>query len=225
MPEKTVAPTNNIQLKFGGVVLCGGRSARMGFDKSTLPFGPELMLQRVVRLLREIVTPVTVVAAKDQLLPTLPDDVLTVFDQHPDCGPLGGLYTGLTASQVHVDAVYVTSCDVPLLRPAFVRRICSLMTDYEIVVPVDQDHIHPLAGVYRTHLATRVRKLLDSQRFRPLFLIQESKSLQVSTKQLQDVDPDLSSLFNLNRPSDYLAAIQQAGLEIPASLRARLENF
>ena len=47
----------------GGIVLCGGKSTRMGTPKATLPFGPETMLQRVVRLLAAAVAPVIVVAA------------------------------------------------------------------------------------------------------------------------------------------------------------------
>ena len=39
------------QGKAGGIVLAGGKSTRMGVPKATLPFGPETMLQRVVRLL------------------------------------------------------------------------------------------------------------------------------------------------------------------------------
>ena len=35
----------------GAIILCGGRSSRMGLPKLALPFGPELMLQRIVRLL------------------------------------------------------------------------------------------------------------------------------------------------------------------------------
>ena len=46
-----------------GIILCGGRSTRMGRDKATLPFGPELMLQRVVRLLGEAVQRIVIVAA------------------------------------------------------------------------------------------------------------------------------------------------------------------
>ena len=53
------------RLKTGGLVLCGGRSRRMGLDKASLPFGPETMLNRVVRKLSEVVSPIVVVAAKD----------------------------------------------------------------------------------------------------------------------------------------------------------------
>ena len=60
-------------MKVAGVVLCGGRSSRMGRPKAWLPFGRELMLPRVVRLLGEAVGPVAVVAAPGQDLPPLPE--------------------------------------------------------------------------------------------------------------------------------------------------------
>src|SRR3982750_1451674 len=63
-------------MQIGGVILCGGKSSRMGYPKALLPFGPELMLQRMVRLLGEVVSPIVVVAAPEQELPELPPDVL-----------------------------------------------------------------------------------------------------------------------------------------------------
>ena len=43
-----------------------------GLPKGTLTFGAETMLQRVVRLLGTVVSPIVVVAARGQSLPTLP---------------------------------------------------------------------------------------------------------------------------------------------------------
>ena len=102
----------------GGIVLCGGKSTRMGVAKATLPFGPETMLQRVVRLLGTIVSPIVAVAARDQELPALPADVIVTRDEREARGPLEGLRAGLKALPASVDAAYVTSCDVPLLVPA-----------------------------------------------------------------------------------------------------------
>ena len=45
-------------MNCGGIILCGGKSSRMGRPKATLPCGPELMLQRVARLLAEAVEPI-----------------------------------------------------------------------------------------------------------------------------------------------------------------------
>jgi molybdenum cofactor guanylyltransferase len=56
---------------LGGVVLCGGKSTRMGSPKHALKFGEEVLLQRVCRILSTVVEPIVVVAAQDQELPTL----------------------------------------------------------------------------------------------------------------------------------------------------------
>ena len=69
----------------------------MGLPKATLPFGPEPMIRRVLRLLGEAVGPLTVVAAQDQQLPDLPPTVRIVHDRREGVGPLEGLRGGLTA--------------------------------------------------------------------------------------------------------------------------------
>jgi molybdenum cofactor guanylyltransferase len=68
----------------GAIILCGGKSSRMGRDKATLPFGPEQMLARVVRLVSEVVEPakIVVVAAPEQELPVLPAAVAVARDLH-----------------------------------------------------------------------------------------------------------------------------------------------
>src|SRR5689334_22736499 len=134
-------------MRTGAIILCGGKSSRMGRDKATLPFGPELMLQRVVRLLGEAVDVrnLIVVAAPSQSVPELPPGVMIVHDPQEFRGPLQGLATGLSEMGERFDAVYATACDVPLLVPAFVDRMFQLLGDYEIAVPFDGEHYHSLA--------------------------------------------------------------------------------
>ena len=118
----------------GGVILCGGLSTRMGTSKALLPFGPETMLQRVVRMLSTVVWPIVVVAAAGQSLPDLPAGVVVTRDEQPDRGPLEGLRAGLKALPETIESAYVTSCDVPLLVPDFARRMIDLLADHDIAV-------------------------------------------------------------------------------------------
>src|SRR5262249_10362062 len=131
-------------LACGGIVLCGGQSTRMGRPKAWLPFVGEIMLPRVVRLLSEAVRPLVVVAAPDRAVPPLPGEVRVVHDREKGRGPLQGLAAGLAALRGQVEAAYVSSCDVPLLRPAFVRRMVELLGEHAICVPRIGDHHHPL---------------------------------------------------------------------------------
>jgi molybdopterin-guanine dinucleotide biosynthesis protein A len=194
-----------------GIVLCGGKSTRMGSSKALLPFGSETMLQRVVRLLGEVVSPIVVVAAADQDLPALPRDVIVTRDERDARGPLEGLRAGLKALPPHVDAVYVTSCDVPLLIPNFVRQMLELAHGYDIAVMEIDGFTHPLSAVYRRATLPFVEDLLAKDRLRPAFLFELMKTRRVRPEEMT-ADPDLRTLRNLNTREDYERALADAGL-------------
>ena len=207
-----------------GIVLCGGHSRRMGYSKSLLPFGDETMLQRVLRLLGPVVDPLVVVAAHNQELPELPSHVQVTYDEAPDQGPLQGICAGLGALQGLAEAAYITSCDVPLLVPAFVETLISALGNHEIVVPVDSRFHHPLAAVYRIDVLGRIKQLIASDQRRPMFLIEQSDTVRITVDQLKAVDPDLLTLQNINQPADYLAALKSSGLTAPHDVVAKLNN-
>jgi molybdenum cofactor guanylyltransferase len=194
----------------GGIVLCGGQSRRMGRPKALLPFGPELMLQRVVRLLSEVVHPIVVVGAPGQELPVLLNDVLVAHDERQGLGPLEGLRIGLKALSGLAQAAYTTSCDAPLLQGAFVQRMIDLCGDYEIAVPMAEG-FHPLSAVYRTSVLPKIESLLAENRLRTSLLFEKARTRLVSADELRDIDPKLATLQNLNNPEDYLAALAEAG--------------
>jgi molybdopterin-guanine dinucleotide biosynthesis protein A len=205
-----VEPSRDPADRRGGIVLCGGKSTRMGASKALLPFGPETMLQRVVRLLSEAVSPMVVVAAVDQELPALPRDVIVTRDEREARGPLEGLRAGLKALSPDVDAAYVTSCDVPLLVPGFVAQMFDLARGYEVAVMEIDGFTHPLSAVYRRATLPVVEDLLATDRLRPVFLFEAVKTRRV-TPQEMTADPDLKTLRNLNTREDYERALVEAG--------------
>lgn len=194
----------------GAIILCGGKSSRMGLPKAMLPFGDELMLQRVVRLIGEVprLEHLVVVAAEGQELPPLPAGVQITRDAQPDRGPLEGLAAGLAALAPRCEAVYATGCDVPLLVPAFIERMFELLGEHEIAVPKDGQFYHPLAAVYRTSVLGEVKQLLDADRRRPFFLFEKVDAREILVDELRAVDPQLVSLTNLNTPEDYQRALR-----------------
>jgi molybdopterin-guanine dinucleotide biosynthesis protein A len=195
----------------GGIVLCGGKSTRMGSSKALLPFGPETMLQRVVRLLETVVSPIVCVAAGDQQLPELPPTVIVTRDEREGRGPLEGLRAGLKALPENVEAAYVTSCDVPLLVPAFVRQMLELADGYDVAVIENDGFAHPLSAVYRRATLPCVEDLLAHDRLRPAFLFDAVNTRRVSPAQIT-ADPQLRTLRNLNTREDYEQALADAGL-------------
>jgi molybdopterin-guanine dinucleotide biosynthesis protein A len=199
-------------MTIGGIVLCGGQSTRMGSSKAMLPFGAETMLQRVVRLLDTVVSPIVVVAAPGQELPVLPGSVHLTRDEREGRGPLEGLRAGLKALPIEVEAAYATSCDVPLLVPAFVTRVVELLEDYDIAVMEMDGFAHPLSAVYRRRTLPHIEALLSADRLRVSYLFDAVKTRRFQTADMATADPQLLTLRNLNTPKDYAEALAAAGL-------------
>lgn len=200
-------------MQRGAIVLCGGQSSRMGQDKSWLPFGPETLLQRVVRTVCTRVDPARaiVVAASGQVLPELPAGIQIVCDHCSNRGPLQGLEGGLVHLAGRADVVYVTSCDVPLLQPAFIDCLFELLGDHQVVVPQEGVHLHPLAAVYRTTVLPQIQQLLAADRLRLRSLLDVVDTRYVPVEDLRSVDPSLDSLQNVNQPDDYRRVLSAAG--------------
>ena len=193
-------------LRAGGIVLCGGKSTRMGMSKALLPFGDETMLQRVVRLLSEVVPRIVIVAAADQELPALPPVIVT-RDERDGRGPLEGLRAGLKALPADVERAYVTSCDVPLLVPAFARQMLDLSRGYDAAVMEIEGFTHPLSAVYAQTTLAPIEGLLAQDRLRPAFLFDLVKTRRVRPDEIT-ADPDLRTLRNLNTREDYERALE-----------------
>ncbi len=193
--------------------MCSGKSTRMGVPKATLPFGPETMLQRVVRLLGTVVSPIVVVAAREQSLPELPSDIVVTRDEREQRGPLEGLRAGLKALPSSVEFAYITSCDVPLLVPAFVERMVELLGDHDIAVMEIDGFPHPLSAVYRRATLPSVEALLEKDKLRPVFLFDAVRTRKVRPEEMISVDPELRTLRNLNTPEDYSTALAEAGYQ------------
>jgi molybdopterin-guanine dinucleotide biosynthesis protein A len=75
-----------------------------------------------------------------------------------------------------------------------------------------------LAAVYRRGVLPAVETLLAADRLRPVFLFESVSTRLVQPEELIDVDPQLSTLENLNQPSDYLSALARAGFTAPAEV-------
>lgn len=186
----------------------------MGTPKAALDWHGSTLLHRAAALLgRAVGGPVVVVAAPGQPLPPLPAGVTVVRDPVEGRGPLQGIGTGLAAVS-DAPVAFVCATDLPLLHPAFVRRVLAGLTDdVDVVLPVALGFPQPLAAAYRTALAPRVADLLAAGVRRPpeLFarvrVLHLDESALLADPDLAAVDPALDSLLNVNDPDGYTAAL------------------
>jgi molybdopterin-guanine dinucleotide biosynthesis protein A len=194
-----------------GIVLCGGFSKRMGRSKALLPIGGLTMLEHVVGRVAEATGRVMVVAAPRQELPKLSAEIEVLRDEREGKGPLEGLRVGLKSLEGRAEAAYLSSCDVPFLKAAFIRRLIELTGEHEVCVPRVDGRYHPLAAVYRLEIQSVLERLLALDRLRASELIESVHARLVEPGELLNVDPALESLQNINTPEEYHKATVRFG--------------
>lgn len=195
----------------GAIILAGGKSSRMGSPKASLDWHGSTLLRRVTGLAQRTVDgPVVVVRAPGQELPEIHPSIELVEDEREGRGPLQGLAAGLAAIGDRAEVAYVSSTDVPLLHPLFIRRVIGGFTaDIDVVLPEIHGFRQPLSAAYRTSLLPQVEELVAADKLKPAFLFERCRVLRVDDAamlrdaRLAALDPGLDSVRNLNEPSDY----------------------
>jgi molybdopterin-guanine dinucleotide biosynthesis protein A len=197
----------------GAIVLCGGRSTRMGRDKASLPFGDETLLARVVRLVRAAVPEVVLVAREGQ---ALPGGLEAVRDPAEGLGPLAGLATGFQA--LRADRAFVAACDLPLLQPALVQRLLDEAGDAEACVPRVDGVPMTACAVYRREAGVAAAALVAGGERRLRALLDRVRTRYVETEALRAADPGLVSFADCDTPEAYDRVLRKAGLVVPVHL-------
>jgi molybdopterin-guanine dinucleotide biosynthesis protein A len=181
----------------------------MGRTKALLPWGRGTLLEHVVDRVGEVVDEVVVVAREDQEI-TFSRSIPMVRDAAEGLGPLAGLAAGLAA--IEAERAFLVSCDMPFLRPAFVRRLLDLSAGHDAAVAEIDGYFMVTAAVYSKAALPVARELVAARRLRPRFLLDGLDTRVVAADELLDVDPELESFRNCNTPEEYAAALRDAGI-------------
>lgn len=201
----------------------------MGSPKASLPWHGSTLLRRVTGIIARCVDgPVVVVAARGQRLPELALGVEVVEDEENYRGPLEGLAGGLAAVAGRADRAYVSSTDLPLLHPAYVRAVlCALDDQHDVVLPEIGGYRQPLAAAYRTAVLGAVNDLIVAGQMKPAFLFERCRVRRIDGDELlrdpalATLDPALDSVANLNERADYERALALPAPEVAQRSGAR----
>jgi molybdopterin-guanine dinucleotide biosynthesis protein A len=176
----------------------------MGRDKATVifvgPTGPKTLVEHVVAVVTPRCSPVFVIAAPGQPLPTLQAEILR--DEVRGVGPLVATGRGLrAAAEAGVDLAFVCAVDMPLISTDLIDELAgpAMRLGADVVLPWDgRDHY--LAGIYKTSLADRVSELVSAG--------ERSMRALVDTVDTQRiVMEEQRSLTNVNTAADLTAAV------------------
>lgn len=138
-------------------------------------------------------------------------------DLHPGKGSLGGIYTGL----YHASCYYslVVACDMPFLNLSFLRYLVEQAPGHDIVIPYIGTHQEPLHAVYSKDCLGPMEALIEQDRLQIIQLLPMVRVRRITEPEIDRLDPEHLSFFNINTPADLEWACNKA-----ATLSASLET-
>jgi molybdenum cofactor guanylyltransferase len=191
-----------------GFVLAGGASRRMGHPKHQLRIGGETLLARQARLLRAVSASVTVLASAENLASVRMAGLTVVEDRIPHCGPLGGIYTGLSITTTEYNLFL--GCDLPFVEARFLRLLCSraIATGAQVTVPVcSHGKYQPLCAVYRRSARATIRASIFLGDYKVTRFYRRVDCQSISLRELTGMGFGQRIFTNLNTPADYEKAV------------------
>jgi molybdopterin-guanine dinucleotide biosynthesis protein A len=201
-------------IEVTGVLLAGGKSRRMGEDKRYLVVGGQTLLERGLGVLQSIFQEVLVVIAQDS--PPLGVEARVVRDLVPDCGSLGGLYTGLT--QATTSYIFLVGCDMPFLDQAVIAQFTSRRAIADIVMAKLGARLHPMHALYGKRCLPALEQMIRIRQLKIQELVSHAslRVQYVTEADLLTIDPSGRSFQNVNTPAD-LEAVRSLLARIPPS--------
>ena len=161
--------------KYGAILLAGGLSSRMGRDKASLILEGQTLLERLLLILRPLVSETVVIRAPGQSIPRISEDLETWIkigrDSITGRGPLQGIADALPLLSADIEIIYLLTCDLPYLNREWLQTLQDILTDEYDIVCTDEDNItNPLLAIYRRAVLESAEKILSSGKRRPLLL-------------------------------------------------------
>lgn len=200
-------PDAKTQYDIGVAVLAGGASSRMGTNKALLnayPGGPTIIEAVALRLRDAGLEPDLLVTNTPETFAFL--GILTLPDDIPGVGPLGGIYTAL--NHLPHPRTLVVACDMPLLNPGLLRYIVTLPTDADVLVPCwtdagGEERIEMLHAIYSRRCIESILKRIEAGKLRVQALLGDLKVQYLDEAEMRRYDPGLDSFRNINTPEEW----------------------
>jgi molybdopterin-guanine dinucleotide biosynthesis protein A len=186
------------------IVLAGGKSSRMGQDKAGLLLREKALLEWVVDGVAPISHEVLLIGNERPFHVGTNVPFRWTPDILPDMGPLGGIYSGLLASQSELN--FVIACDMPFVNVGLARHMIEHYDDAQVVAAEVDEQLEPLHALYHISCVEKLHEAMLTNQLQLQRLLRSLRLQVISSAEVVKHDRELRCFFNINTPQDYLQA-------------------
>lgn len=193
------------------IILAGGKSTRMGVNKSLLKIGGFTIIERVVNLLNPLFSKIMLITNNPEEYSFLELDKFG--DIYTSVGPLAGIHSGLVHSKTEKN--FIISCDIPLMTRELISYIIEYPTDKSIIIGKADNYVQQLCGVYNREVLPLTEQIIKEN------IVSEERNsdqkkrgckvlelIKLADAQIINIEQEYKNYIpgtyhNMNNPSEY----------------------
>ncbi len=180
-----------------GIILCGGKSSRMGKNKALLKINDKYIISYVIELLQPFCSEIILSTNTCDL------DFLsyrTIKDKFENIGPIAGILSALLESKNNKNIIL--SCDTPFINRLLISELLSYLHKYDIVLPELNGYLQPMTGVFKKDIIPILNTEIQKGNYVPPRIFEKCnlKKLKVENRSMYYYE---YLFFNINNPKDY----------------------
>jgi len=184
-------------MRIGCIILAGGKSSRMGKDKALLEYEGKYFVEKIAEEMSFFEEKIIARGNNRALTGITESSWRVIPDIYYDHGPMGGMHAAL--KECESDAMFVVTCDMPLITGELAKSICAEMKDCDAFIAVTSEgKYHPLCGVYKKELYELMEGYLLEDNNRMMAVLNKSR-----TKYFQLDEEASRQLANVNTREEY----------------------
>jgi molybdopterin-guanine dinucleotide biosynthesis protein A len=181
----------------------------MGRDKAFLSFGQGLLIERVIEVVQQVTADVILITNTPERYQHF--DLPMFSDAIAGAGSLGGIYTGLVSTRTPYSLCL--ACDMPFVKATFLRHLCDMAAEADVVIPRNAEDFQPLCAVYSQACREPIRHQIEAGRLKITSFFDQVHVRIIDGDLLTRYDPDDIMFFNANTPQEYEKARLMLGVK------------
>lgn len=199
-----------MELFGSAIILAGGKSSRMGFDKQFLKIDKRRLMDSIISKLEKEFNEIIIVTNKPEHYIGLGHKI--TVDILKEKGPLGGIHAGLKVSSSKY--ALVMACDMPNVNLDYINYMKDYVKGHGATTRY-RDWIEPFSSFYSRDIIPYIESYLKTRKRSINHLLQELDITYIEEEKAREFSPNWDMFLNLNTREDldnYLEYISEGCL-------------
>lgn len=165
------------------IILAGGKSLRMKFDKQFLVIDNERLMYKVIKNLERHFKEIIIVTNKPELYEN--SKYTIICDDIKNVGPLGGILAGLSKSKSKYS--YIVACDMPNIDNYYINYLKNKIVEdlntereYSVYISNIKGRVQFFHGFYKTSLKDNLYEYIYNEKSKSIRSFLNSQDIKVN---------------------------------------------